>query len=94
MSFNSKDKFQNENEIAKILLSKSSFLQNPAITQNTELLIQLCRNNTKQRTKLDFFMKEYGLSNAEGIALMCLAESLMRIPDNATRDSLINEKLT
>ena len=94
MSFSSKDKFQNENEMAKILLSKSSFLQNSAITQNTELLIQLCRNNTKQRTKLDVFMKEYGLSNAEGIALMCLAESLMRIPDNATRDSLINEKLT
>ena len=94
MSFSSKGKFQNENEIAKILLSKSSFLENPAITQNTESLIQLCRNNTKQRTKLDVFMKEYGLSNAEGIALMCLAESLMRIPDNATRDSLINEKLT
>jgi len=94
MSVSSKDKFQNENEMAKILLSKSSFLQNPAITQNTELLIQLCRNNTKQRTKLDVFMKEYGLSNAEGIALMCLAESLMRIPDNTTRDSLINEKLT
>jgi hypothetical protein len=52
MSFSSKDKFQNENDIAKILLSRSSFLQNPAITQNTELLIQLCRNNTKQRTKL------------------------------------------
>ncbi|MDB9967334.1 bifunctional proline dehydrogenase/L-glutamate gamma-semialdehyde dehydrogenase PutA [Gammaproteobacteria bacterium] len=94
MSFSSKDKFQDENEMAKILLSKSSFLQNPVITTNTELLIQLCRNNIKQRTKLDVFMNEYGLSNAEGIALMCLAESLMRIPDNATRDSLINEKLT
>ena len=94
MCVSSKDKFQNENEMAIILLSKSSFIQNPAITQNTELLIQLCRNNTKQRTKLDVFMKEYGLSNAEGIAFMCLAESLMRIPDNATRDSLINEKLT
>ena len=94
MSFSSKDKFLDENEIAKTLLFKSSFLQNPTITQNTELLIQLCRDNTKQRTKLDVFMKEYGLSNAEGIALMCLAESLMRIPDNATRDSLINEKLT
>ena len=94
MSFSSKDKFLDENDIAKTLLLKSSFLQNPTITQNTELLIQLCRDNTQQRTKLDVFMKEYGLSNAEGIALMCLAESLMRIPDNATRDNLINEKLT
>ncbi|MGY8792518.1 MAG: bifunctional proline dehydrogenase/L-glutamate gamma-semialdehyde dehydrogenase PutA, partial [Gammaproteobacteria bacterium] len=94
MSFSSKDKFKSEYEIAKSLLSQASFLQKPSIAEHTETLIQLCRNNKKQRTKLDVFMEEYGLSNAEGIALMCLAESLMRIPDNLTRDSLINEKLT
>ena len=38
-------------------------------------------------------MEEYGLSNNEGIALMCLAESLLRIPDKKTRDDLIKEKL-
>ncbi|MGN6356490.1 MAG: bifunctional proline dehydrogenase/L-glutamate gamma-semialdehyde dehydrogenase PutA [Novosphingobium sp.] len=38
-------------------------------------------------------MREYALSSQEGIALMCLAEALLRIPDDATRDALIRDKL-
>lgn len=38
-------------------------------------------------------MKEYSLSSDEGIALMCLSEALLRIPDNRTRDALIKEKI-
>ena len=37
---------------------------------------------------------EYDLSSAEGVALMCLAEALLRIPDAATRDALIREKVS
>jgi RHH-type proline utilization regulon transcriptional repressor/proline dehydrogenase/delta 1-pyrroline-5-carboxylate dehydrogenase len=36
---------------------------------------------------------EYDLSSAEGVALMCLAEALLRIPDSATRDALIRDKI-
>jgi RHH-type proline utilization regulon transcriptional repressor/proline dehydrogenase/delta 1-pyrroline-5-carboxylate dehydrogenase len=36
---------------------------------------------------------EYSLSSQEGVALMCLAEALLRIPDNATRDALIRDKI-
>ncbi len=36
---------------------------------------------------------EYSLSSDEGVALMCLAEALLRIPDNATRDALIRDKI-
>jgi RHH-type proline utilization regulon transcriptional repressor/proline dehydrogenase/delta 1-pyrroline-5-carboxylate dehydrogenase len=36
---------------------------------------------------------EYALSSQEGVALMCLAEALLRIPDNATRDALIRDKI-
>jgi len=36
---------------------------------------------------------EYSLSSEEGVALMCLAEALLRIPDNATRDALIRDKI-
>ena len=36
---------------------------------------------------------EYSLSSQEGVALMCLAEALLRIPDAATRDALIRDKL-
>ena len=38
-------------------------------------------------------IQEYSLSSDEGIALMCLAEALLRIPDRATRDALIRDKL-
>ena len=94
MFLNSEAKFTDEQELAKLLLGESYFLDDPEISRNTESIIQFCRNNKSRRTKLDAFMEQYGLSNSEGIALMCLAESLMRIPDNQTRDALINEKLT
>lgn len=38
-------------------------------------------------------VQEYALSSKEGVALMCLAEALLRIPDNATRDALIRDKV-
>ena len=94
MFLNSEAKFADEQELAKLLLGESYFLDDPEISRNTESIIQFCRNNKSRRTKLDAFMEQYGLSNSEGIALMCLAESLMRIPDNQTRDALIIEKLT
>jgi RHH-type transcriptional regulator, proline utilization regulon repressor / proline dehydrogenase / delta 1-pyrroline-5-carboxylate dehydrogenase len=42
---------------------------------------------------VDGLVQEYGLSSQEGVALMCLAEALLRIPDNATRDALIRDKI-
>ena len=39
------------------------------------------------------FLVEYGLSTSEGIALMCLAEALLRVPDADTIDELISDKL-
>src|SRR6516164_2326977 len=37
---------------------------------------------------------EYSLSSQEGVALICLAEALLRIPDDATRDALIRDKIS
>ncbi|MGL9733047.1 MAG: bifunctional proline dehydrogenase/L-glutamate gamma-semialdehyde dehydrogenase PutA [Wolbachia sp.] len=42
---------------------------------------------------IDSFIQQYSLSNDEGIALMCLAESLLRIPDDYTIDELIKDKI-
>nr|WP_254912921.1 bifunctional proline dehydrogenase/L-glutamate gamma-semialdehyde dehydrogenase PutA [Novosphingobium sp. B 225] len=42
---------------------------------------------------LDAFLQTYGLGTEEGIALMCLAEALLRVPDAATADALIHDKL-
>ncbi|HEY4956289.1 MAG TPA: trifunctional transcriptional regulator/proline dehydrogenase/L-glutamate gamma-semialdehyde dehydrogenase, partial [Caldimonas sp.] len=38
-------------------------------------------------------LQEYALSSQEGVALMCLAEALLRVPDAATRDALIRDKI-
>ncbi|WPB55203.1 trifunctional transcriptional regulator/proline dehydrogenase/L-glutamate gamma-semialdehyde dehydrogenase [Xylophilus sp. GOD-11R] len=38
-------------------------------------------------------LQQYALSSQEGVALMCLAEALLRIPDAATRDALIRDKI-
>jgi RHH-type transcriptional regulator, proline utilization regulon repressor / proline dehydrogenase / delta 1-pyrroline-5-carboxylate dehydrogenase len=42
---------------------------------------------------MEVFLAEYGLSTDEGIALMCLAEALLRVPDPLTMDALIEDKI-
>ncbi len=42
---------------------------------------------------MEVFLAEYGLSTDEGIALMCLAEALLRVPDADTIDALIEDKI-
>lgn len=42
---------------------------------------------------VETLVQEFSLSSAEGVALMCLAEALLRIPDVATRDALIQDKI-
>ena len=44
-------------------------------------------------TGVEGLVHEYSLSSQEGVALMCLAEALLRIPDTATRDALIRDKI-
>jgi RHH-type proline utilization regulon transcriptional repressor/proline dehydrogenase/delta 1-pyrroline-5-carboxylate dehydrogenase len=45
------------------------------------------------RSPVEGLMREYALSSQEGVALMCLAEALLRTPDRATRDALIADKI-
>lgn len=45
------------------------------------------------RSGVEALVQEYTLSSEEGVALMCLAEALLRIPDDATRDALIRDKI-
>jgi RHH-type transcriptional regulator, proline utilization regulon repressor / proline dehydrogenase / delta 1-pyrroline-5-carboxylate dehydrogenase len=62
-------------------------------TVASELLITT-REYQKRIGKIEALLQQYDLSSEEGIALMCLAEALLRIPDNETRDRLISDKLT
>src|SRR5690606_6777565 len=43
---------------------------------------------------VESLIQEFSLSSQEGVALMCLAEALLRIPDRATRDALIRDKIS
>src|SRR5271167_2347400 len=56
-------------------------------------LVEGARARRDERPFLDAFLQQFGLSNQEGIALMCIAEALLRIPDDATADRLIAEQL-
>ena len=47
----------------------------------------------KKASGIDAFLQQYGLDTEEGIALMCLAEALLRVPDAATADALIRDKI-
>jgi RHH-type transcriptional regulator, proline utilization regulon repressor / proline dehydrogenase / delta 1-pyrroline-5-carboxylate dehydrogenase len=56
-------------------------------------LANAVRQNRKAGGTIDAFLQEYALSSEEGVVLMCLAEALLRIPDSATADKLIADKL-
>jgi RHH-type proline utilization regulon transcriptional repressor/proline dehydrogenase/delta 1-pyrroline-5-carboxylate dehydrogenase len=68
--------------------------QRAAATRVAIQLVAGARQRAAERSQLDLFLAEYGLSNQEGIALMCLAEALLRVPDDATADVLIADKLS
>lgn len=56
-------------------------------------LVRKVRAERTGKSGLDAFLVQYSLSTQEGIALMCLAESLLRIPDKDTQDKLIKDKI-
>jgi RHH-type transcriptional regulator, proline utilization regulon repressor / proline dehydrogenase / delta 1-pyrroline-5-carboxylate dehydrogenase len=55
--------------------------------------VEQCRNNPDKQGLFDAFLREYSLSSQEGVVLMTLAESLLRVPDSYTIDKLIKEKI-
>jgi len=64
------------------------------VSRHAETLIALIRQDNAETTRLNQLLQDYDLSNEEGVALMCLAESLLRVPDNNTADRLIADKLS
>lgn len=64
------------------------------IVKRAQALVTAARAQSDRQGTLDAFLQEFGLSNREGVALMCLAEALLRVPDADTADKLIAEKIT
>lgn len=75
-------------------LATPSESEKQQITDKTTSLIEAIRADKTFIQMIDALLLEYSLDTQEGILLMCLAEALMRIPDSATADALIRDKLS
>lgn len=87
---------QDETSCVNALIPQAT-LDSDALKRIHDTAYQLVVNTRLNRQKLgglDNFLNQYDLSSQEGIALMCLAESLLRIPDTKTIDKLISDKLS
>jgi RHH-type proline utilization regulon transcriptional repressor/proline dehydrogenase/delta 1-pyrroline-5-carboxylate dehydrogenase len=84
-----------ERVIVDELLESSALdeAERAAICARAVEIVEHCRERSDEAGTLDAFLHEFGLSNREGIALMCLAEALLRVPDEDTADRLIAEKI-
>jgi RHH-type proline utilization regulon transcriptional repressor/proline dehydrogenase/delta 1-pyrroline-5-carboxylate dehydrogenase len=63
------------------------------VSAATEELILAMRAQKRKNGSVESFFQTYGLDTEEGIALMCLAEALLRIPDAKTANELIRDKI-
>jgi len=84
-----------EEHIVKRLLGvcELSETDRKGIETTAAAIVNATRSGNFKQPILDAFLQEYGLSNQEGVALMCLAEALLRVPDRQTRDDLIADKI-
>ncbi|WP_271274018.1 bifunctional proline dehydrogenase/L-glutamate gamma-semialdehyde dehydrogenase PutA [Aliamphritea hakodatensis] len=62
------------------------------ISRNAADLVRKVRTGSSP-SMMEKFLAEYGLTTKEGVALMCLAEALLRVPDTVTIDALIEDKV-
>ncbi|MDP2061608.1 MAG: bifunctional proline dehydrogenase/L-glutamate gamma-semialdehyde dehydrogenase PutA [Phaeovulum sp.] len=83
-----------EAPLLKALVAEAA-LDAPArqrIVEEAAALVRQIRADVKPGL-MEVFLAEYGLSTEEGVALMCLAEALLRVPDADTMDRLIEDKI-
>ena len=73
-------------------LAALSTADRAAISARAAQLVRDIRGSTRPGL-MEVFLAEYGLSTDEGVALMCLAEALLRVPDAETIDALIEDKI-
>ena len=84
-----------EDEVVQDLLSRPSLTpqQLAHVANDATALVEAVRANPDHFTPLERFLSEYSLGTEEGVLLMCLAETLLRIPDSETANLLIADKL-
>ncbi|GGE50942.1 bifunctional proline dehydrogenase/L-glutamate gamma-semialdehyde dehydrogenase PutA [Actibacterium pelagium] len=92
--FSTTAKFENENELLSKLVETAALSDEvrASISRNAADLVERIRSEVKP-SLMEYFLAEYGLSTQEGVALMCLAEAMLRVPDAETIDVLIEDKI-
>ncbi|WP_187973017.1 bifunctional proline dehydrogenase/L-glutamate gamma-semialdehyde dehydrogenase PutA [Aquibium microcysteis] len=75
-----------------VAAARLSDAQRADISARAAGLVRTVRSSS-DRQLMEVFLSEYGLSTQEGVALMCLAEALLRVPDAETMDDLIRDKI-
>ncbi len=88
-------KFRDETEAVRDLLARSPLTEQErsAVVAEAEALVRTARGRNDRQGVVESFLQEFSLGTREGLALMCLAEALLRTPDEETRDRLIAEKI-
>ncbi|TQD35676.1 bifunctional proline dehydrogenase/L-glutamate gamma-semialdehyde dehydrogenase PutA [Rhodobacter capsulatus] len=89
-----KAKFAPEAEVLQALVAQAALPQPQLdrIAARGADLVARIRAEAKP-SLMEHFLAQYGLSTREGVALMCLAEAMLRVPDTATIDALIEDKI-
>ena len=89
------DTLADEDDLIRRLINIADLTdeQRRTISASAAELVREVRDSSDP-SMMESFLGEYGLSTQEGVALMCLAEALLRVPDNATIDDLIADKIT
>jgi len=77
-----------------ITLAAPGDLGMQATTRSARALIEQVRGRDNAVDTLDALLRQYSLDTQEGLMLMCLAEALLRVPDTATADALIRDRLS
>ena len=88
-------KYRDEAETIADLLAHQplSTADRVAVVGEAAALVESARHAAKKQGVVESFLQEFSLGTREGLALMCLAEALLRTPDEETRDRLIAEKI-
>jgi RHH-type proline utilization regulon transcriptional repressor/proline dehydrogenase/delta 1-pyrroline-5-carboxylate dehydrogenase len=87
-------KFEDEAQaVARLIAEEPLGADAEAVRAQAAELVVEARRLARRQGVVESFLQEFGLSTPEGLALMCLAEALLRTPDEATRDALIAEKI-
>ena len=88
-------KFTDERQaVASALAARPLSLEDRrSVLDEATALVRSARRGARRQGVVESFLQEFSLSTREGLALMCLAEALLRTPDEETRDKLIAEKI-